>query len=120
VWNPDNRKWDEILPAERPLVTVRQPPFRGGKWTHVVFTFENFNTGRADGMARLYLDGEFAGSLPPRRQTFTWNEQQAAVMLGLGYLGLMDELSIFDRALTEHEVRCLYKLPGGITSLVRP
>ena len=36
----------------------RETAVRRGKWTHVLFTFERFNTGRADGVARLYLDGQ--------------------------------------------------------------
>ena len=63
VWNPTKRKFEEIPASERPLVTVTDPPFAGNKWTHVVFTFERFNTGKPDGVARLYLDGEPRGVL---------------------------------------------------------
>jgi hypothetical protein len=76
VWNPDNRKFAEIPFAEKPLLTVDKPPFGPGRWTHVVFTFGNFNTGRPDGVARLYLDGRPHGSLGPRLQTFTWDPQK--------------------------------------------
>jgi hypothetical protein len=119
VWNPENRKWDEIPSVNKPLVTVAHPPFAGGQWTHVVFTFERFNTGQPDGLASLYLDGQFAGALPPRTQTFTWDERQASIMLGLGYIGLFDELSWFNRALTAPEVRLLHELAGGVPSLFR-
>jgi hypothetical protein len=53
VWNPNNKKWADVTAAEKPLVTARTTPFARGKWTHIVFTFENFNTGREDGVARL-------------------------------------------------------------------
>ena len=46
VWNPTKRPFDEIPAAERPLVTVDTPPFAKGKWTHIVYTWESFNTGR--------------------------------------------------------------------------
>ena len=52
VWNPAKRKFEDIPASERPLVTVTNPPFSGNKWTHVVFTFERFNTGKPDGVAR--------------------------------------------------------------------
>lgn len=120
VWNPANRKWDEIPAANKPLITVAHPPFARGKWTHVAFTFEHFNTGQPGGVARLYLDGELAGVMPPRGQTFTWDERLASIMLGLGYVGLFDELSWFNRALTEAEVRSLYHLEHGIDSLLKP
>ena len=79
VWNPGNRKFEEIPAGEKPLVTVDKPPFRAGRWTHVVFTFEHFNTGRPDGVARLYLDGQPQGELRSRQQTFTWDLEKAVV-----------------------------------------
>lgn len=119
VWNSARRKFEEIPSSERPLVTVTNPPFAGGKWTHVVFTFERFNTGKPDGIARLYLDGEVRGVLPARQQTFTWDVEQAIIGLGLNYIGLLDELSVFNRALTAGEVAAVYRLGSGVSGLVR-
>jgi hypothetical protein len=119
VWNPQNRKFDEIPPHERPLVPVENPPFGRGTWTHVAFTFERFNTGRPDGIARLYLDGALRGTLSPRRQTFTWDVDHSAIGLGLGYIGLLDELSVFNRALGNEEIGFLYRLQKGVASLLR-
>lgn len=118
VWNRRNRRIADIPTNERPLLTVDRPPFRGGKWTHVVFTFESFNTGRADGIARLFLDGESRGEMSGREQTFTWDPQRTAIGLGLNYIGLLDELSTFNRALTAAEVRTLYGLEKGVASLL--
>lgn len=109
VWNPASRKFEEIPAAERPLVTVPNPPFSGDTWTHVVFTFERFNTGKSDGVAKLYLNGELQGALSPRQQTFTWDPERTVVALGLGYIGLLDELSIFNRALDAGDVRTLHR-----------
>ena len=119
VWNPQNRNFADIPSHEKPLVSVNDHPFRAGRWTHVVFTFEKFNTGRADGVARLYLDGLPQGSLSPRQQTFTWDPAKVAIALGLGYIGMLDELSLFDRALTADEIRTLHGIPGGVSSLIR-
>jgi hypothetical protein len=115
VWNPAKRKFEEIPAGERPLVGVANPPFSGTRWTHVVFTFERFNTRRADGVAKLYLDGELRGTLSPREQTFTWDPERAIIALGLGYIGLLDELSIFSRVLDAGEVRVLYGLKSRVT-----
>lgn len=119
VWNPTKRDFATIPDAERPLVTVDRPPFGHGKWTHVVFTFDHFNTGKSDGVARLYLDGIPAGELSPRQQTFTWDPAKTAVGLGLSYVGLMDEFSVFNRALSADEVKALHALPAGVASLMR-
>jgi len=119
VWNPKNTRFEDIPAAERPLVTVEQPPFGKGKWTHIVFTFERFNTGQADGVARLYLDGKPAGALSPRQQTFTWDPDKSAIAMGLSYIGLFDELSVFNRALTAAEVQALNALPRGVSGLLK-
>jgi hypothetical protein len=119
IWNPTNRKFEEIPAQERPLVTITNPPFSGNRWTHVVFTFERFNTGKADGTATLYLDGELRGTLGARQQTFTWDPDRVVIALGLGYIGLLDELSIFQRALDAGEVRRLYGLDSGVAAILR-
>ena len=119
VWNPENRKFEEIPAGDRPLVTVDKHPFRAGRWTHVVFTFERFNTGKADGIARLYLDGRPQGELKGRRQTFTWDPEAAVVALGLGYIGLFDELTIFNRILRDDEIQSIHVMERGISSLIR-
>jgi concanavalin A-like lectin/glucanase superfamily protein len=119
VWNPDNRKFAEIPAGEKPLLTVEKPPFRAGRWTHVVFTFERFNTGKPDGIARLYLDGRPQGELTSRQQTFTWDAENAVVALGLGYIGLFDELTIFNRVLRQDEIQSIHIMERGISSLIR-
>jgi hypothetical protein len=104
VWNPQNKKWEDIPMAEKPLAPVVRPPFTREKWTHVAFTFENFNTGKPNGDAKLYLNGEERGVLKERTQTFTWDYEKAVIMLGLSYVGGFDELAIYDRALRAEEV----------------
>ncbi len=117
VWNPDNRKWDEIPPEERPLVTVDGPPFGADRWTHVAFTWERFNTGASNGIAVLYLDGAQVGALTGRRQTFTWKVADARLLLGVGFEGWIDDLAVFNRALTPEEIASIRRLPAGIRSL---
>ena len=117
VWNPTKRPFEEIPAAERPLVTVERPPFGAGKWTHIVYTWESFNTGRPDGVARLYLDGVPRGTLSPRVQTFTWDPAEAKIALGLNYIGLFDDLAVFDRALTDADVASLHQLERGVAAL---
>lgn len=119
VWDPNKRDYDRVPLAERPMVTVTRPPFSRERWTHVVFTFANFNTGRSDGVAKLYLDGQLQGTLAGRQQTFTWEPAKAIMMLGLYYTGLYDDLAVFNRALAEAEIDALAQLPDGVHSLKR-
>ncbi len=108
VWNPDGRDWNKMSLEEKPLARVVRPGFRRDRWSHVAFTWEHFNTGRPDGVARLYVDGRPAGGIGPREQTFHWDDGKAVIMLGLAYTGWMDELRIFNRALTPAEVQSLH------------
>ena len=41
----------------------------------------------------------------------------AAIRLGVNYVGLYDELAIFDRALTDAEIGRLHELTGGVGAL---
>lgn len=121
VWDPEERSWEEVPYEERPMVEVADPlPFSRGEWTHVVMAFENFNTGEANGTVSTYLNGELQGTLDNRTQTFTWNPEESVIALGLDYVGLIDEIALFDRALTDDEVQSLYELDGGVASLVGP
>jgi len=115
-WNPRGIKWDAVPEADRPQVVVKRHPFERGKWTHVCFTFQGFNTGRNDASAKLYLNGELQGELSGKR-TFTWDLSKASIILGVSYVGLYDDLAFFNRALPQDEVRELMRLEGGVASI---
>lgn len=117
MWNPRNRDWGAIPAAEKPLVSVDGPPFALDRWTHVAFTWENFNTGASNGVALLYLDGAQVGTIRGRQQTFTWSPAETRIHLGLGYVGALDDLAVFNRALSVDEVRLVRSLPRGVRSL---
>lgn len=115
-WNPADRKWEQIPDAERPLIGVTNPPFRRAAWTHVAVTFEQFNKPGKLGLATLFLNGKSVGMMR-RPQQFTWASDKLAIMLGINYVGLLDDLAIFDRPLTPGEIETVLKLAGGIRSL---
>lgn len=119
LWNPDNRKWEEIPDAQRPMAPVYQPPFSREKWTHVLFTFANVNTGRKDGIGKLYLNGELQGSFTGFETSFNWDAAQSAITFGLNYVGLFDDLTIFNRDLTADEVKTVYNFKDGTSELLQ-
>ena len=57
-------------------------------------------------------------ALAGRQQTFTWPRELAAINLGAGYIGLMDEMSFFSRVLSDNEIKTLYELPKGVSGLL--
>jgi hypothetical protein len=119
VWNPGGRGWDDVPVVERPMIEVARPPFASGRWTHVAWTWSGFNADGTGGVLRGYLDGKPAGTLTGRRQMYTWNPAEVLIALGVEFNGLVDELAIFNRALSDEEIRTLHTLAGGVASLKR-
>lgn len=113
VWNPDNKSGEAEV--EKRVVNVTQPPFACRKWTHIVITYSEINTNRSE--CKLYLDGELKGLVKDVNDPFTWEAENAKIMLGLGYIGLMDEITVFDKPLTLDEVKNVYALKDGIKAL---
>lgn len=119
-WNPQN------IPAERNdvfnqrTVVVNQPPFTRGQWTHVAIVFAGLNTDTTTGgTAKLYLNGQLVGTREKIREPFNWEPARATIRLGVNYVGLWDELSIYDRALNDAAIDALYHLPGGVGALIK-
>ena len=105
VWNPENKNISE---PQRPLVPAKSNPFSSDKWTHVAFTWENFNTRKKDGVATLYLNGKNEGSITKWNQKFSWAGKPHRILIGLNYMGLFDELACFNRALSSKEVKHIF------------
>ena len=116
-WNPD-----EVPPSDNPffmdrLIAVDDPPFESGQWTHVAITFSGINTA-SGGTANLYLNGSAQPkTMEGLNEAFTWDASRGEFRLGINYVGLFDELSIFDRSLSADEVGELYRLEAGVASL---
>jgi len=119
LWNPNNTGWEVLSDAERPMVPVLKPPFAHEKWTHVVFTFGNANTGKKDGWGKLYLNGEYQGQFTGWENTFNWDVSQSAVTLGVSYVGWFDDLAVFNRPLTDAEVKAIFKSPTGVRGVLK-
>lgn len=115
VWNPENKNDPNAI--EKRTVTLKQPPFASDKWTHIVITYSEINTDRA--VSKLYVDGTYQGEVNGVNDPFTWEEEKAKIMLGLGYIGKMDELAVFDKALDAQEVQTIYGLKAGLKSILK-
>lgn len=107
-WNPNNHDWEKIPEAERPMVPVHKPPFGREHWTHVVFTFSNINSGKKNSVGKLYLDGKLQGSFADREHVFNWDVSKSALTIGLNYVGDFDDLAVFNRVLTDAEVKTIH------------
>lgn len=114
---PDNKGWDEIAPEKRPMVQMAKAPFSRDAWTHVVFTLENVNDKSQPQSGRLYLNGKPQGTIEKWDLTFGWDPARVLLVLGASYVGHMDDLAVFNRALTNDEVSRLYGLKEGVREL---
>jgi hypothetical protein len=86
-------------------------------WHHVAFTWNNFDTGRADVEAALYIDGIFQGALKNREIAMDWDLERAGIYFAVGYIGLLDELAVLNRPLSVEEIQRLHRelgLLGGV------
>lgn len=110
VWDPAGRRWEDVPVAERPMVEIAADAFGRGRWTHVAWTFQRFNSGGTGGVLTCYIDGRRVGTLEGRQQTYTWDPAEVLIGLGVQFNGLVDELAIFNRALTEDEIRAVGSL----------
>jgi Concanavalin A-like lectin/glucanases superfamily len=101
------------------LLKVAEPPFAAGVWTHVVVAWDGINT-PAGGRAALYLDGVLRGKTGVIKERFNWDIGKATIRLGTGpFNGLIDDLALFNRALTADEVGTLTAATGGVAELYR-
>lgn len=116
VWNPKRLGPDENPDYLRRLVTVKEPPFNSDKWTHIVINFSRLNS--ENGTAELFVNGISKGKTPQISDPFTWDENRANILLGLNYIGLFDELSVFNRPLNNAEIALIYSAKNGLKTVL--
>ncbi|MGW4802219.1 LamG-like jellyroll fold domain-containing protein, partial [Nonomuraea sp. NPDC004297] len=88
----DGKLRSSYQPTSTPITTAG--PVNDGAWHHAVLTV-------AGNLQTLYLDGTVVGTLT---QTITGTENRYITTIG-GIDGLVDEVAIYDRPLTEREVQ---------------
>jgi hypothetical protein len=99
---------------DAPMVRIPKPGFKQGTWQHVVLSWQNFDTGKTDARAVLYVNGQRIGEVKDRPIAMDWDIERAGIYFAVNYMGLLDDLVIFNRPVSEGEVRFLHKNPGGI------
>jgi hypothetical protein len=106
-WNPQKIESDKNPAFNNRLVVVKQPPFARNRWTNITITHQALGSGK--GTATLYIDGVAQGTTPAIAESFRWDASKGAIRLGVAYVGLFDDLTVFQRALTAAEVRQFVK-----------
>lgn len=116
TWDPTNKQAFSKEFYWR-LAKVTEPPFAKDRWTHVVITWDGLNDSQR-GRARLYFDAQYKEASGIIRERFNWDVSKATIRLGLGpFVGFMDDIAFFNRALTPEEIRAVYELERGVAEL---
>lgn len=102
IWNPRNLEPDKNPDFLSRLAVVKQTPFARGKWTHVAVAWNKLGSGK--GAAKLYLDGKPQASAGAIAESFAWDRERAAIRLGVNYVGLLDDLAVYDRELSAADI----------------
>ncbi|MEP3210036.1 MAG: LamG domain-containing protein [Maribacter sp.] len=113
AWNAN----DEATNADwiKRTVVVNPAPFESESWTHVAMVFSEVNS---KSTFALYLNGALQGTIENvKNNPFTWEAENGKIMLGLGYVGFMDELAVFNKALKAEEIKAVYELKSGLSTL---
>jgi hypothetical protein len=97
---------------QAPLVQVGKVDWQANDWHHVVLTWSNFDTGKNDAVSKIYIDGKPIGEIRNRPLAMQWDLEKTGIYIGVNYIGLLDELTIFRRSLSAEEVTRLYREPG--------
>lgn len=95
--------------------TISSPSgaLKAGHWTHIALTFD-----QPTGSCRIFVNGEvvastvFPGIVPQTGMPLNLGYRSDGTydaMAGFRYHGLMDEPTFFDRALTQYEVKSIYR-----------
>jgi hypothetical protein len=100
-----------------PMVWVKGVGFKVDDWHHVVLSWRNLDTGKADAVATLYIDGKRIGEVAARALAMAWDVDHAGIYVAVNYIGLLDELALFGRELTQVEVALLHAKPGVLGAL---
>ena len=96
------------------LVVIGDLGWRHDAWHHIVATWRNANSGKADGFAEVYIDGVRRGWMEGYEHRVTWDIEEMTIGLGQRYSGKMDEVLILDTAIGGEEVEALHGLGRSV------
>ena len=118
VMNPDNKLYG-YAGDYTTVIYDFNPALATNTWYHLAFTFDN-----AGGFKRLYVNGVLVGDLP-LSPNLTGSADE--IMIGnspvwtdRSFNGRMDEVALFNRALTSAEIQALFTSAGVTTPAPQP
>jgi hypothetical protein len=114
---PKGKKGASESDESAPMVRVPRVLFKQGMWHHVAITWENFDTGKPDAVATLYINAKKIGQVKDRAIAMDWEIEKAGIYVAVNYIGLIDEFAVFKQPLTTAEITLLHGQPGVLSAL---
>jgi hypothetical protein len=102
-----------------PMVRVPKIGWKDTDWHHVVLSWQNFDSGKPNAVSSLYIDGKLIGEVKDRELAMSWDIEKTGIYVAINYIGLLDELAVFNRELLAEEVARLHKQPELMRKLVK-
>ena len=104
-------------PPNAQIYWVKNVGFKAGDWHHVALAWRNFDTGRKDGHSTLYIDGKRVGEIRGHDLRMDLDLEKTGIYVAVSFIGLLDELAVFNRELTASEVAQLHQRPEALAGL---
>ncbi len=110
---PEGQKGIGEDDPKSPMVRVPKVDWKAEDWHHVVISWSGFDTEK-NASSKFYIDGKLIGEINDRPIAMKWELEKAGIYIAINYIGLLDELAIFNRPLTEAEVKTLFTKPSTL------
>jgi len=109
---------DEMV--EKRVIRVENVNWKSSEWHHIVITWENFNSGKADAEWALYVDGKERGRKKNLKQDISWDLDAQTIRFNhYKYQGKIDDIAVFDVSLDSKEVAYLFKPRIPLNNLLK-
>jgi formylglycine-generating enzyme required for sulfatase activity len=99
------------------IVRLKGVPFESGEWHHVVFSWSNFDSGKSNASAQLFVDGTMIGEIRDRKIAMKWDIDHTGIYVAVNFIGWLDEFAVFKRPLTAAEIEHLRLNPSSLNGL---
>ncbi len=97
---PNKKEGISDAMVEERVIQVSGVTWKSDEWHHIVLTWSNFNSGKADAEWALFVDGKEMGRKRNLKQDVSWNMATQVIRFNhYKYPGKIDEIAIFDTML---------------------
>ncbi len=117
---PDKQGEISDAMVEKHVIQVPNINWKSGQWHHIVISWSNFNSGKADAAWSLYVDGVEKGRKSGILMDTTWDIGDVTARFNhYKYTGQIDEIAVFGTSLNAGDATYLYKPIRQLNQLLK-